>query len=216
MVTYNDQLELFKLISKNLSKDVTCYAFGGNAMMFYGYKDETRDIDLLFEKEGDRKAFIKALIVLGYEKISPAGILMPKKLKDKHAPLMYKRGDDRFDLFVEQVFRAKLSPKMREDLYAVHEFRTKKNLVVKVLRKEYIVFMKATTERSKDFEDVFTLLQKDKHFDWDYLVKEAIWQHKHNDAWALIDLEKMMKDMKKEVFIPEKYFKVLYKAQAKK
>ena len=43
MLSCQDQDALLKLLSKQLQKDITCYAFGGNAMMFYGYKDETKD-----------------------------------------------------------------------------------------------------------------------------------------------------------------------------
>ena len=66
MITHNDQVDLFALIAKHLTKDVECWAFGGTAMMFYGFKDETKDIDLLFEHEEGRKAFIAAIGSLGF------------------------------------------------------------------------------------------------------------------------------------------------------
>ena len=210
MITANDQLDLFRLISNQISKDISCYAFGGTAMMFYGYKDETKDIDLLFEKEDDREEFIKAIEKLGFEKSDLIRIYIPEKLRDKNKPLMFTRDEARFDLFVNKIFRTIISPRMKEDLYAVHEFKNKNTLTVKVLRKEHIVFLKAITERDKDFEDILTLIRKEKRFDWQYLVEEAIWQHKHGDSWALLDTEKMMKDLKKYVFIEEKYFKQMY------
>ncbi len=211
MITAKDQLDLFRLIAKNLSKDIECYAFGGTAMMFYGYNDETKDIDLLFEKEEDRQEFVKAIEKLGFEKSDPIRIFIPEKLREKNRPVMYNREEARFDLFVKQIFKTLISPKMQEDLYAVHEFKENKNLVVKVLRKEHIVFLKAITERDKDLEDILTIVKKEKTFDWGYLVKEAAWQHRHGDKWALLDTEKTMKELKKYVFIPEQYFRMLYK-----
>src|SRR3989338_2329277 len=104
MVTYEDQMELFKIISQNINKDVECWAFGGNAMMFYGYKDETKDIDLMFEKEEDRSEFIKAIEKLGFSETSPRNIYVPEKLRDKYKPLMYSRFLSRFDLFVKKIF----------------------------------------------------------------------------------------------------------------
>ena len=123
---------------------------------------------------------------------------------------MYKREESRFDLFVKQIFKTILSPKMKEDLFAVHEFKGKATLTVKVLRKEFIVLLKAITERDKDFEDILTLLQKDKYFDWDYLLDEVIWQSQHGDSWVLLDMEETMKELQKYIFIEEKYMKRVY------
>ena len=211
MITYDDQMSLFELASKEIGKDVECYAFGGNAMMFYGYKDETKDVDLLFEEEDSRKEFIEAIKTLGFEETSPIKVYIPEKLREKRRPLMFKRAENRFDLFVKKIFRTEISPKMKEDLYAVHEFKGKKNLKVNVLRKEHIVLLKAITERQNDFDDIRNILEKEKRFDWQYLIDETIWQHEHGDSWALLDIEKMMKELKEYVFVEEKYLKQLYK-----
>ena len=211
MITHNDQLDLFNLVSKELRKDISCYAFGGTAMMFYAYKDETKDIDLLFIEADDREIFIDAIKKIGFEETSLMKIYIPEKLRDKNRPLMFKRGDIRFDLFAGKIFHTVISPKMKEDLFAVNEFKGKKTLTVKALRKEHIVQLKAITERDKDFEDILTIIRKEKNFDWQYLIDETIWQHKHGDSWALIDVEKMIMELKKYVFIEQRYFKQLNK-----
>ncbi|MBW2990829.1 hypothetical protein KY348_03925 [Candidatus Woesearchaeota archaeon] len=216
MITHNDQLDLLRLIANNISNNISCYAFGGTAMMFYGYKDETKDIDLLFEKEEDRQEFIKALEELGFEKSDPIKIYIPEKLRDKNRPVMYKRDETRFDLFVKKIFKTVISPKIKEDLYAVHEFKEENTLKINVLRKEHIVLLKAVTDRQNDFDDIKKIISKDKNFDWQYLVDEAIWQHEHGDTWALLDTEKTLKELKKYFFIEEKYFKQIYKAVKKK
>lgn len=210
MVTHNDQLDLFNLVSKEIKKDVDCYAFGGTAMMFYGYKDETKDIDLYFMDAGDRLIFIDAIEKIGFEETSPIKIYIPEKLRDKNRPLMFKRDDNRFDLFAKKIFHTVISPKMKNDLFAIQQFKGKNTLTIKVLRKEHIVQLKSITERDKDFEDILTIIRKDKNFDWQYLIDEAIWQHKHGDSWALTDVEKMMKELKKYAFIEQRYFKQLY------
>ncbi|MFH0870667.1 MAG: hypothetical protein V1866_06455 [archaeon] len=212
MITHNDQKRLFELIADKLTIDIECFAFGGTAMMFYGYKEETKDIDLLFEKEEDRKEFIRAIEVLGFEKSDPIKIYIPEKLRDPHRPMMFKRGDVRLDLFVHKIFRTQISPVMKEDLYALSEFREKNTLKIKVLRTEHIVLLKAITERDKDLEDIITIIKKEKNFNWEYLINEAAWQHSHGDSWALHDLEKTMQELKKYFFIEEKHFKRLYAA----
>jgi len=70
MINKDDQDALFQLIARNLKKDVRCYAFGGNAMMYYGYKAATKDIDILFEKKEERDNFVDALRSLNYQKMS--------------------------------------------------------------------------------------------------------------------------------------------------
>src|SRR3989338_9314098 len=135
MITYEDQMNLFSLIAKQLKRDIACYAFGGNAMMFYGYKDETKDVDLLFEDNEQRKEFISALGFLGYSEHSPITIYIPEKLRDPHRPLMYRKGDGRFDLFAKKIFKTIISPKIKENLFAVHEFKGTHTLKVNVLRK---------------------------------------------------------------------------------
>jgi len=213
MITHKEQLDLFTIIARRLSKNLECYAFGGTAMMFFGYKEETKDIDLLFERESDRKQFIESVESLGFEETSPVKIYTLKKIRDKHAPIMFKSDITRFDLFLNQIFRSKISPTMRNDVFGIYDFKAKNQLKLKALRTEHIVYLKGITNRDRDFEDILTIVNKDTHFDWQYFIDEAIWQHNHGDSWALLDTERMIKELKKYIFIPEKYFKQLYKAQ---
>ena len=209
MITLQDQDNLLTLIAKNLSQDVVCYAFGGNAMMYYGYKDETKDVDIVFLTEEDRKNFIEVLHLLGYQKYSPGFMYVQKKLADPGKPLVFKREEGRFDLFVGRIFQTLLSPHMKADGFAVHQYNGKKILTVHVLRKEHIVILKSVTDRENDLRDVRTILTNEKHFDWPYLLEEVRWQAEHGDGWILLDVEKMMQELKEYVFIPEKYFKEL-------
>ena len=213
MITYEDQMDLFRLISRNIKRNLECYAFGGTAMMFYGYKDETKDIDLLFEKDADRDEFINALKALGFSETTPQNIYIPEKLREKDIPRMFKRDDNRFDIFSKRIFKTVISPGMKEDIFALHEFKQKRNLKVKVLRKEHIVLLKAVTERKNDFDDIRAIVEKEKAFDWQYLTDEVLWQYRHGDSWVLLDAEKMIKELKKYVFIEEKYLKQLYAAK---
>lgn len=214
MITHDEQMDLFSLIARRLKKDVTTYAFGGTAMMFYGYRDETKDIDLLFATAEEREVFIEALADLGFELFNPLRIYIPEKLRDRGKPVMYVREGIRFDLFSENIFRTLLSPRMVEDIYALHEFRESHNLGVKVLLREQLVLLKSVTERDKDLEDMLTILKMDRRFDWQYLVDEAVWQHLHGDSWAVMDLEKAMKELKRYMVIDGKYFRQLYAAQS--
>lgn len=212
MINYSEQQDLFRLISQYLNKDVECYAFGGTAMMFYGYKDQTKDIDLLFEEETARGEFIRVLTLLGFAETSPVKVYPLKKQSDPHSPLMYQRGDSRFDLFVKKFFHTIISPKMKEEIYAVHQFKGKHTLSIKVLKREIIVMLKAVTDREKDFEDSLNIIKKTKDFNWPDLIEEVLWQYHHGDRWALLDMEKILRELKKYVFVEEKYLRQLYSA----
>ena len=215
MISQQDQQALFAFIGKQIQKKTTAYAFGGNAMMYYGYKDETKDVDLLFEKEEEREEFLRVLKTMGYEDASLLRIYVPEKLKDKYKPIVVKKEDGRFDLFVKKIFQTLLSPKMKDNVFAVHEFKGKYTLTVKVLRKEVLVILKSVTSRERDFEDIVTIMRNEKNFNWEYLLEEVRWQVEHGDGWILLDVEKMMQELKEYVFIQEKYFKELYTMKKK-
>jgi hypothetical protein len=210
MITHFDQLAVFQLISKELQKGVSCYAFGGTAMMFYGYKGETKDIDLFFVDEDARGEFVRAIGKLGFSKrTTDLRIYVPEKLKDKHPPMMMVRDDSRFDLFAVKIFKTIISPHMKEEVEAVHEFKGEHTLTMRVLRKEALIMLKAVTERDRDFEDILTIVKKEKNLDWQYLVDEAVWQYKHGDSWVLLDVERTLRELQKYVFIEEKYVRQL-------
>ncbi len=216
MITSVDQDNLFRLVADRLKNDLVCYAFGGTAMMFYGFKGETKDIDIIFDTQKERNEFIQALKSVGFGQTTPGGIYIPEKLQSPNAPLMFKRNDGRFDLFVEKIFHTLLSPSMKENTFAVHEYNEKHTLVLKVFRTEIIVLLKAVTSRDKDFEDIVTIVQKDTHFDWQYLIDEVLWQYEHGDSWIILDTEKMLQELKKYIFVEEKYIQQLHEAVKEK
>jgi len=209
MINQKDQTDLFNIISKNLKRNIDCYAFGGTAMMFYGYKEETKDIDILFKTEEERDEFLIIIKKIGFVENNPVKIYVPEKLKDKYKPLMFVREDYRIDIFVKKIFKTIISPKMEEDLFAVHEFKDKFTFKIKVLRTEHIVMLKGITERDKDFADILTIVKKDTTFKWQYLIDEVIWQYNNGDGWILFDTEKTLRELKQYIYLENKYLKQL-------
>lgn len=213
MIELNDMNELFKLISRSIQKDLVCYAFGGNAMMHYGYKNATKDIDLVFDENSSREEFIRAIKLIGYEKKSPLKIYVPELLKEKNKPEMYSRGDERFDIFFESIFQTKLSKVMKEKAYARLDFAAKENtLTVFVLSKEDIILLKSVTQREKDFDDILTIVEREKEINWKVIVEEVVWQARHGDKWVVLDLEQTFNRLKRHTLIKKEYFDALYKA----
>ena len=217
MITIEDQETLFKVISQKLKRDITCYAFGGNAMMYYGYKNATKDVDILFETDGERREFVRALVEIGYKKISLDGIYSDLQVKDPHKPEMYMFKDERFDLFRGKIFRMYLSKNMKERVWGKYEYRlSERNFTVYVLAKEDIILLKSVTNRERDFDDILLIIDKEKGIDWDVIIDEAIEQYTLGNEWIVLDMEECLQKLKKHAYIKEEYFDRLYSVFQKK
>lgn len=210
MINNEDQEQLFKLIAEYLEADVECIAIGGTAMMFSGYKNATKDIDIVFQDEKDRQIFVKAITKLGYTERSIKEVYDKKRAQHKGKPKMFSRGEERFDLFVKNVFGFKVNSKKMTQR---HDFISKKELIIKIPSKEYLILLKAITLRDKDLEDIETIIEKEKDIDWGFIVGEAIAQKKNN-KWVLYDLEETLKKLSKKTLIKKKYFDMIYNAES--
>lgn len=211
MISTKDQEELFKLIAEYLEEDITCIAIGGTAMMFSNYKTTTKDIDLVFENEKEREIFIKAIKQLSYKQRALGEIYDNNRKKHEGKPLMFTRGDERFDLFVKNVFGYELSFNQERIIQRI-DFLGKKELTVLILSIEELILLKAITGREKDFEDIETILEIERNVNWKTIVDNAIKQKKKN-SWILIDLEETLQKLKSKFFIKQEIFDRIYKEQ---
>ena len=214
MISVKEQEELFRLIGNYLKKDVECIAIGGTAMMFYGHKSATKDIDLVFRSNADCGAFADAIESLGYRRESAKPVYGEKKAKARNRPLVYSRGGERFDLFSKSVFGFELEFG-QEKAVQRRDYLGKKEFTVFVPRKELLVLLKAVTERERDYEDMEAIARAEPDLDWDFIVSEAVRQRK-NCPWILVDIEEKMRKLRKVVFIRQKYFDAIYKAEGKR
>lgn len=209
MINTEDQEALFKLISEYLDKDIECIAIGGTAMMFSGYKTTTKDIDIVFWNDKDRTTFIKAIEKLGYTERSIKGVYDKKREKHKGKPKMFSRGDERFDLFVKNVFGVEINSEITQR----NDFIGRKTLIIRILTKEDLILLKSVTNREKDLEDIKAIFEKEKNIDWKRIVDYAIRQ-KNNNPWILYDLEEKMQILKKKIFIKKEFFDRIYKEES--
>jgi len=163
MIGLEEQIELFKLIGKELRDNIECIAIGGSAMLFLGLKNSTKDIDLVFLSENDMKKFIIILEKIGFEK------------EGGKNPVLMKRKDVRFDLFLKEIICFKISSGILKRIREKHEFD---NLIVDVISPEDIILLKCATDRVGDRVDAAELV---KYFsiNWDIIIEESIWQMKN-------------------------------------
>jgi predicted nucleotidyltransferase len=209
MIDLQNQNELFMLIANLLSEDIECIAFGGTAMMYLQLKNTTKDIDLLFATEKERNIFEKTLRNIGYKQKNQIlqKVYTEQKASNTFAPHMYVRGDaERFDLFVSKIFQTELTHSIQLRAKQLQDFNGNKLLRLKIISPEDLVLLKSVTSRERDIEDIVTIVQQQKDFNWSIVITEAALQ---KEKWTLLDVEEKMQLLKDKLQIDSKYFKEL-------
>lgn len=172
MINFDEQLEYFKLIGNTLTTRVVCYVLGGSAMMFYGAKTETKDVDLVFLEEEGLEEVKQVLYDSGFDEKQKLVQVFRRYEKARNTPVMMEGKNTRFDLFLREVITFKMSPTIIERAKECHEFG---NLMMYLLSPEDIFLLKSATERDKDLVDALSLLQKFK-LDWKIILGESVHQ----------------------------------------
>jgi len=143
-------------IDKRLTKSIDIYLIGGCAMSYYGIKDATKDIDVLFKNNYDCAGFFNAITKLGYE---AAEQYFPPLLQMEATFFVYKGNELWVDLFVKNVMnRFELSDSIRHR--AVKTNLSTKKLKVYCLDPNDIFLFKSITPRERDENDLILLLTK--------------------------------------------------------
>ena len=173
MINLQEQISLFKIIGGQLKNRVECIAIGGSAMMFYGAKLTTKDVDLVFLKKEDLEAVKNILVNSGFdERKNIKGIFREDEIEGK--PVIMDGKGTRFDLFLKEVIGFKVHEKILERVKEIHEFG---NFLVKTASPEDILMMKGCTEREKDRDDAAELIRK-FNINWNVILDETSKQTK--------------------------------------
>ncbi len=196
MINTKNQYELLLNIAKKLKKEITVYAVGGTAMMFHGLKDTTKDIDLVFENEKDRKEFENAAISLGYKKMNSIKVY---GMDRENRPIMLtrqKENTERFDLFKYEVISFFFSKNMRKRSLNTFEFGNK--LIVKIADLHDLIIMKCATDRQRDAEDVKNIIENQK-IDWTIIIDEIKNQQQLGKKRAIWELGDFLEKIKNQI-----------------
>jgi len=188
MISIEAQQKLLLAISKILKKQITVYAIGGTAMMFLGLKNSTLDIDFIFENSDAREFFKDAITELGYKEMNAIRIYGAKK----NIPEMFTLGDERFDLFVEEVVNFVFSDDVKNRAKEVRQFN--KNLIIKIADPHDLIIMKCATDRLKDKDDVLAIL-KNTNINFNIIIKEAKNQVRLGKETAAFELGCFLEDL---------------------
>ena len=175
MVKVNEQSQLFEIIGNQLKEKINCYVIGGSAMLFYGAKVDTKDVDLVFLKKRDLEKIKEILEKISFkDKIELVKIF--RRYEDgKNRPIMMVGNNgERIDLFFKEIITFEMSNTIVDRVREIHEFN---NLIINVVSPEDIILLKCATEREKDRFDALSLIEKFK-INWNVIIEEAINQTK--------------------------------------
>ncbi len=168
MIDLKKQEEIFVAIGERLRKKLECYLIGGSAMMYYGVKANTKDIDLVFLDLEDRKLLVEILEELGYSERSTR-LLYARK---RDVPLLFEFGESRIDLFTRKIICFMFTDDIINRIKKVYEYG---NLIVKIVSLEDIILLKSATERAGDRADAKAILEN-VDIKWDIVIEESLKQ----------------------------------------
>jgi cytochrome c2 len=217
MIGVKEQQDLLLSIARELKKHMTVYAVGGTAMMFYGFKDTTKDIDLVFTNNSEKNEFKECAEKLGYNNYNAIQVYGTKP----NQPIMLARGkgkEERFDLFSRNVIDFYFSENMIQR--SKNKFQFDKNLLLKIADPHDIILMKCATDRLKDKEDAKDIIQN-YEIEWNIILdesKQQLKEGKYRAVWEipqfLMELKKLGINMDKDII--NKFLKLLEESSSEK
>jgi len=208
MISFEEQLSLFKIIGKELKRKVECIAIGGNAMMFYGFKGATKDVDLVFLNKKDLNEVKQALFNSGFKEKNNIKIFKNYEIIDTK-PIMMEGAETRFDLFCNEIICFRMSESIINRIKEIHEFS---NLVIKIVSPEDIILLKCATEREKDRVDAVEIIKK-YNINWKVIMEESLHQTELNKPLFVVFLYEFLLELKEgfNMEIPKEVLETLLK-----
>jgi len=166
-----DKEYLFKELDKLSSKiliPVNLFMIGGAALISYGLKEATKDIDVVLQNPDELNALINALKKLEYRNPIPIEITRPYRMMRTNE-ILENKGGFRWDIFDRQVCDALTFSSEMKSRGTV--FYTKGTLKIILASKEDIFLFKGVTEREADLEDMRLLAESG--LNWKVIEQEC-------------------------------------------
>lgn len=150
-------IENHQLLLKSLIKhEVNFLLVGGYAVIYYGYKRTTGDMDLWIEPNNDNK--IKLLEVLKEFEFDNEGIEYIKKLDfTKHLAFHFWQEPERVDCLT------KISGVDFNEAYEQKVMAEIEDISIPVIQYKHLILSKMSSERLKDKADIEELQKINKH-----------------------------------------------------
>ena len=175
--------EILHKVAVNLTKDADAYLIGGAAMIFYGRKAATKDIDIIFPDADSLSCFKGAATGAGFKPLTDQG----QEYRNIGAWIILEAASGlRLDLFHRQVCNAlELTDTIKARATHFGDFG---KLHIYLMAPEDIVLFKGITEREADLEDIRILAEAG--LDWGVVEEECLSQI-GSGKWAILLLDKL-------------------------
>ena len=192
---FSDIASLFTELDGSLKKNVDAFLIGGGALMKYGLRDETKDIDIVVSSDEEYESLAKAFHSIGFSKQAPEIAYRRMALSD-----ILIRDEYRVDLFCRCVCgKFTLSEKM---VMRAPVILALNKLKLFICSQSDIFLFKSMTERAGDLEDCFKLATE-YELDWDAVLEEAERQSAGNHGvWITWITERMELLSERKIRIP--------------
>ncbi len=197
---------LFSYIGKKLNHEVDALLIGGNAMLYYGMRGQTKDMDIVFYKKEDIAGVIRIIKnhpsyrTIKETKEIPYAMNQELLQSDKGRPILIgNKNIPRFDLFYNYVFSIN-TKRIFDSASRSVRFEL---LKLRLPEPEELIFMKAATDRPQDKEDIVRIV-KSLNVDWNKFEKIMKDYYKENRKAVFFALGSLIDINKKEKMVPEK------------
>lgn len=209
MVSLENQQKLFEDIGKQLKKRIKCFLIGGSAMLYYGAKDVTKDIDIVLDNKEDFDNFLKILKEIEFKVKNPEMLYFGKENK----PALMERGIERIDVFCREIICFRLSETMINRIKMVYEYD---NLIMNIVSPEDIILLKSATERAGDRVDASELIKR-FNIKWNVIIEEAMHQTELDKPLFVVFLYEFLLELKEDfkAEVPDNVLKELLKMSEK-
>ncbi|MBI5065714.1 hypothetical protein HZA97_05755 [Candidatus Woesearchaeota archaeon] len=194
---FEEILDLFEQISKKVKSKIDLFLIGGAALMYYGSKEATKDIDLVVTSEKEYSEFKNALLNFGFNAKK-----LPKLYEHVALSDILVKYDFRIDIFNKVVCQKLcVSPRMQKRSKKI--FETDK-IKLFLFSKEDIFLFKSITFRPGDKDDGVSLIRQG--INWEIILDELIKQVKENgeEVWVTYVNERFDELEELGIFIPIK------------
>jgi hypothetical protein len=192
---------LLNYIGKRLHHEVEGLLIGGNAMIFYGLREQTKDLDLVFFKRQDIAGIVQIIKNHPLFKGSSVAKRIPYEVNpevSQREPTVIESKDlPRFDIFYRYVF----SVDAKEFLNRCKRSLRFDLLKLKLLEPEDMVFLKGVTGRDVDKEDIVRII-KNVQIDWKSFVEFSKKYYKKDKKVVWLVLDSLYEINEKEKLIP--------------
>lgn len=159
--------ELKKLSSK-IAVPTRIFIVGGLALISYGLKEATKDVDVVVLSRQDLGILIESLASIEYHALEDSLVSKPYE-KMEISKIMENADGFRWDIFNRAIF-GKLS--FSDNMVSrATEFYSRNRTVISIASKEDIFLFKGITEREADLDDMRLLAESG--LDWQVIKEEC-------------------------------------------